>query len=187
MATQTPATSKPIILAVGGGIAAYKAAVLASRLVQGGFTVRPVMSQAAHEFIGAATLSALCNHPAASSMFEMGRYPLGPHIELAAGAKLMIVAPATADLLCKLAIGAADSLIAALYLQVDCPVLLAPAMSNLMWAKASVQRNVAQLKADGVHFIGPEEGWLSCRQGGAGRMAEPEAILTAAQERLSSG
>ena len=96
----------------------------------------------------------------------------------------MIVAPATANLIGKFANGIADDLISTLYLQCDCQMLLAPAMSELMWSKPSVQRNVQQLRADGCQLIGPEEGWLSCRSRGAGRMSEPEDILEKARDIL---
>lgn len=177
---------KRVILAVGGGIAAYKAAFLASRLAQRGGVVLPVMSPAAEQFIGSATLAALCGRPVATAMFEPNRFPLGAHIELAEQADLMIVAPATADLMAKFSLGIADSLISTLYLQRECPVLIAPAMSTAMWSKAAVQRNAATLAQDGIHFVGPETGWLSCRRQGAGRMAEPESILAASEKLLAA-
>lgn len=178
---------KRVLVAVGGGIAAYKSATLVSRLVQQGHSVQVVLSPAGEKFIGRSTFAALTSQPIAGDTFAQDQWPLGPHIELAKDLDLMIVAPATADLLAKLALGIADALIPTLYLQVACPVLLAPAMSNVMWEKPSVQRNVSQLQADGVHFIGPEIGWLSCRQQGAGRMTEPEVIADSAQEILASG
>lgn len=176
--------SKRILLGIGGGIAAYKAATIVSRLAQQGHQVQVAMSPAATAFIGPATLSALSGRPVATEMFAPQQWPLGPHIELAANIDLMVVAPATADLMARFALGLADNVIAALYLQRDCPVLLAPAMSASMWSKPSVQRNLAQLRSDGVEMIGPDEGWLSCRDLGAGRMAEPEAILQAIEERF---
>ncbi len=178
--------TKPIIvLAVGGGIAAYKSAILCSRLAQAGCDVRVAMTQAATEFIGVATLSALSGHPVALSSFEPQTWPLGPHIECLRGASLMVVAPATANLLAQFATGAASDLVSTMYLQAECPVLLAPAMSNVMWSKASVQRNVKQLQADGCHFVGPDEGWLSCRQSGAGRMSEPDEIVKAIERLIT--
>ena len=177
---------KRVLVAVGGGIAAYKAATLVSRLAQHQHHVQVVLSSAGEKFIGKATLAALSARPVATDIFEQQQWPLGPHIELAVDLDLMIVAPATADLMAKFAHGMADSLISTLYLQVACPVLVAPAMSNVMWEKPSVQRNVEQLKADGVHLIGPEVGWLSCRQQGAGRMSEPESILEAAEKLLAA-
>ena len=120
----------------------------------------------------------------ATDSFDSAAWPLGPHIELADGADLMVVAPATANLLSQFASGLASDLVSTLYLQVACPVLVAPAMSNIMWSKASVQRNVEQLRSDGCQFVGPEAGWLSCRQSGEGRMSEPEAILAAIERCL---
>ncbi len=172
-----------ILLAIGGGIAAYKSAILCSRLAQAGHEVRVVMTRAATEFIGPPTLAALSSRPVAIESFDL-HFPLGPHIELADGIDLMIVAPATANLLSKFATGLADDLVSTLYLQVVCPVLLAPAMSDPMWKKASVKRNVDTLHHDGCHVVGPESGWLSCRTLGEGRMSEPETILAAAESIL---
>jgi len=111
-----------------------------------------------------------------TDLFDKG-YPLGPHIELSARASLYCVAPATANFLAKAAAGLADDLLSTLYLSFSGPVLVAPAMNCEMWEKPAVQRNVVRLREDGVHFVGPESGWLSCRQQGAGRMAEPAAVL----------
>ena len=175
---------KVVVLGVGGGIAAYKAATLCSRLAQAGHEVRVAMTPAAMQFVGKATCSALSGRPVATDSFEPSLWPLGPHIELVDGADLFVVAPATANLLAQFAGGLANDLLSTLYLQAACPVLLAPAMSNLMWSKPSVQRNVKQLREDGCQFVGPEAGWLSCRQSGEGRMSEPETILHSVQECL---
>lgn len=172
-----PPPAAKVVLAVGGGIAAYKSAIIASRLAQAGHAVWPVMTPAATKFLGPATLAALCGRPVCTQIFQSEQFPLGAHITVADDADLLVVAPATADLLHSFAAGAADSLLTTLYLQVQCPVLLAPAMSAAMWAKPAVQRNVQTLRDDGVHMVGPETGWLSCRQKGEGRMAEPETIL----------
>ncbi|QDS95187.1 Phosphopantothenoylcysteine decarboxylase [Roseimaritima multifibrata] len=173
-----------VVVAIGAGIAAYKSATLVSRLVQQDFAVRVVMTSGAQEFIGQATLAALSGHPVASDRFDPAHHPLGTHIEWTKDADLLIVAPATADLLGKFANGIADTLLTTMWLQAECPLLLAPAMSNVMWEKPSVQRNVAQLREDGIQMIGPDHGWLSCRRKGPGRMAEPEAILEAAKKLL---
>jgi phosphopantothenoylcysteine decarboxylase/phosphopantothenate--cysteine ligase len=172
-----------IVLAVTGGIAAYKSATISSRLVQSGHTVTAVMTDAATAFVGEATFAALTGRPVARQVFDSA-YPLGAHIELAQRSQLLVVAPATADFLAKAAQGLADDLLSTLYLCFTGPVLVAPAMNNEMWSKPAVQRNVQQLRTDGVHFVDPEEGWLSCRQVGAGRMAEPEKILAAIAELL---
>lgn len=174
-----------VILAVGGGVAAYKSAALCSKLAQAGHHVRVAMTSAAMEFVGAATFSALSGHSVATGVFDSGKWPLGPHIELAAGADLMIVAPATANLIGQFAGGLAGDLVSTLYLQVECPVLIAPAMSASMWSKPAVRRNIETLTDDGCHLIGPDAGWLSCRKRGEGRMSEPEAILQAALTLLA--
>jgi len=175
---------KVVVLGVGGGIAAYKAATLCSRLAQAGHEVRVVMTAAALQFVGKATFSALSARPVATDSFEPSTWPLGPHIELVDGADLVVVAPATANILAQFAGGLANDLLSTLYLQASCPVLLAPAMSNQMWSKTAVQRNVARLREDGCQLVGPESGWLSCRQKGEGRMSEPETILVAIQQSL---
>ena len=164
-----------ILLGVTGGIAAYKSAMLASQLAQNGFQVQVVMTRAAHRFIGAATLTALTGRPVCDDMFDP-RFPLGAHIELARSSKLLCVAPATADFLRRAAHGAGDDVLSATYLCFDGPVIVAPAMNCEMWEKRSVQRNVETLANDGVHQVGPDEGWLSCRVSGVGRMASPEQI-----------
>jgi phosphopantothenoylcysteine decarboxylase/phosphopantothenate--cysteine ligase len=176
---------RAILLAVGGGIAAYKSAILCSRLAQAGHDVRTAMTKSAAQFIGAATLSALSGRSVASGMFDAS-YPLGAHIEVARELDLMIVAPTTANLLAKFANGTADDLVSTLYLQVECPVLLAPAMSATMWSKPAVKRNLDVLRDDGCQIVGPETGWLSCRVSGDGRMSEPETILQAADVLLAS-
>ena len=168
-----------IIVGVTGGIAAYKTAALVSQLVQSGAGVTVVMTAAAERFIGAATFAALTGRPVASEIFDENQFPLGAHIALAERAELLVVAPASAAFLAKAAQGLADDLLSTLYLAFSGKVLMAPAMNTAMWEKASVQRNIAQLRTDGVKFVDPTSGWLSCRQVGAGRMAEPEAILQA--------
>ncbi len=168
---------RELIVGVTGGVAAYKTACLVSALVQQAAHVTVVMTAAAREFVGPATFSALTGRPVAVASFEADRYPLGPHIELARRASLLCVAPATADFLGKTAHGIADDLLTTLYLSFTGPVVMAPAMNCEMWEKPSVQRNVARLVEDGVHIVGPGEGWLSCRTQGAGRMAEPAEIL----------
>ena len=175
---------RAILLAVGGGVAAYKSAYLCSRLVQAGHDVRTAMTRSATQFLGPATLAALSGKPVATGVFDSDTHPLGPHIELAQDLDLIIVAPTTANLMAKFANGIADDLISTVYLQATCPVFLAPAMSTAMWEKPSVQRNVAQLQADGCQLIGPEAGWLSCRQKGSGRMSEPDQIIDAINEEL---
>lgn len=176
---------REIIVGVSGGIAAYKAAALTSLLVQQGAGVTAVLTRNARRFVGPATFAALTGRPVATRSFDPGVHPLGAHIELAGRADLVVVAPASADLLAKVAGGAADDLLTTLLLCAQCPVVMAPAMNSAMWAKPSVQRNVRQVADDGALIIEPGTGWLSCRQQGTGRMAEPEEIAGAIQELLA--
>jgi phosphopantothenoylcysteine decarboxylase/phosphopantothenate--cysteine ligase len=177
---------REIVVGVSGGIAAYKTAAVVSQLVQSGAGVSVVMTAAAERFIGVATFAALTGRPVAREIFDESHFPLGAHIMLAEKADLLVVAPASADFLAKAAHGAADDLLTTLYLAFSGKVLVAPAMNTAMWEKAAVQRNIAQLRADGVHFVDPTSGWLSCRQTGKGRMAEPDAILIAIRGLLET-
>ena len=170
---------REILLGVSGGIAAYKAADLCSKLVQAGAGVSVVMTEAAGQFIGATTFEALTGRPVYASSFKPTEHFRGEHIGLAERAELFVVAPATANFLAQSAQGFAGDLLSTLVLTATCPLLLAPAMNCDMWAKKSVQRNVSLLRADGVRFVDPGSGWLSCGQIGAGRMAEPTEILAA--------
>lgn len=167
---------REILVGVTGGIAAYKSAALVSDLVQSGHGVRVVMTRCAAKFIGAATFRALTGRPVATRSFESDSHPLGPHIELARQAELLCIAPATANFLANAAHGIADDLLSTLLLSFTGPVLIAPAMNKEMWDKPAVQRNVNQLREDGLHIVGPAEGWQSCRERGVGRMAEPAEI-----------
>jgi phosphopantothenoylcysteine synthetase/decarboxylase len=174
-----------IVVGVTGGIAAYKTAALVSKLVQDGDGVSVVMTEAAERFIGAATFAALTGRPVARNIFDEAQFPLGAHITLAERASLLVVAPASADFLAKAAHGLAEDLLATFYLAFKGRVLMAPAMNTAMWEQPAVQRNIAQLRADGVEFVEPTSGWLSCRQVGAGRMAEPETILATMRDVLA--
>lgn len=176
-------SSRRIVGAIGGGIAAYKTATLVSRLVQAQHHVDVVLSHGASHFVGSATFAALCGRPPTSDSYDP-RFPLGPHIELAEGADLFVIAPATARILASCGLGLADDLISTLYLACQCPVVMAPAMSAPMWDQPSVQRNVKMLRDDGVELVGPNSGWLSCRKQGMGRMAEPEEIIAAMAGKL---
>lgn len=177
---------REIVVGVSGGIAAFKTAQIVSQLVQSGINVTVVMTSAAQRFVGAATFAALTRRPVATDLFDERQFPLGAHIELARSASLLVVAPATADFLGKAAHGLADDLLSTLYLAFTGPVLAAPAMNSEMWSKAAVQRNVRQLRDDGVRMIDPEEGWLSCRTQGMGRMANPDRIIAAVVETLNA-
>ena len=167
---------RELLIGVTGGIAAYKTAALVSQLVQAGAGVTVVMTRSATRLVGPKTFEALTGRPVGLRVFGPGGHP---HIELAEKAELFCVAPATANILAKAACGLADDLVSTILLSFDGPVLMAPAMNCLMWAKPAVQRNVAQLRADGVTLVDPEEGYLSCGMRGPGRMAEPEKIFRA--------
>lgn len=168
-----------------GGVAAYKSADLASKMMQAGAAVSVVMTRAAEKFIGATTFEALTGRPVHQEIFEPREHFQGEHIGLARRADLMIVAPATANYLAKVAHGFADDLLSTLALTMTGPVLLAPAMNTEMWNKPAVQRNIARLREDGLHFVEPGSGWLSCGQVGPGRMAEPLDIFARAAELLA--
>lgn len=178
--------NREILLGLSGGIACYKAADLASKLVQAGARVTVVMTESAERFIGPTTFEALTNRPVYRHLFMPQEHFQGEHIGLARRAELLVVAPATANYLAKTAQGLADDLLSTLALTITCPLLLAPAMNTEMWNKPAVQRNVQQLLADGVQIVQPESGWLSCGQVGAGRMSEPAMILSRIEELLAS-
>lgn len=179
--------SREILLGVSGGVAAYKAADLCSRLVQRGAKVTVIMSESAHQFIGATTFEALTGRPVYSHAFEAKEHFQGEHIGLARRAELTVIAPATAQTIARLAHGMADDLLSTTVLVTTAPVIVAPAMNCDMWAKPAVQRNVKLLVDDGCVLVGPEEGWLSCGQTGSGRMADPGNILAVIESTLRVG
>lgn len=176
---------RELVIGVSGGIAAYKTAALVSQLVQAGAGVSVVMTRTACEFVGPTTFEALTGRGVHVAAFRDPHFPLGAHIGLAERGELLCVAPATADFLGKAALGLADDLLSTLVLSFEGPLLMAPAMNSAMWEKPAVQRNVEQLRRDGVTLVPPGEGWLSCRRRGPGRMAEPEAIYAAIQGALA--
>jgi len=174
---------RKLLIGVTGGIAAYKTASLVSRLVQAGAEVSVVMTRSATRLVTPKTFEALTGRPVGTRVFGFGAHP---HVELAEAAELVCVAPATANILAKVAGGLADDLLSTLLLSFEGPLVMAPAMNNRMWEKPAVQRNVAQLRADGVVLIDPEEGYLSCGTYGVGRMAEPEKIFQVIAEQLKA-
>ena len=178
---------KRILLIIGGGIAAYKALDLIRRLREVGATVTPVMTRAAAEFVTPLSVAALAGEKVYSDLFDLTDEAEMGHIQLSRVADLIVVAPATADLMAKMATGRADDLASTLLLATDTPVVLAPAMNVRMWGHAATQRNLAQLRRDGVMFVGPTAGDMACGEFGLGRMAEPMEILAAVQAALSSG
>ena len=170
---------KRVLLIVGGGIAAYKALELTRLLRKTGVGVRPILTAAGAQFVTPLSLSALAEDKVYFELFSLTDEAEMGHIELSRSADLVVVAPATADLMAKAANGLAGDLASTTLLATDKPVLMAPAMNVRMWEHPATQRNLAQLKADGVRFVGPDEGAMACGEYGPGRMAEPAAILDA--------
>jgi phosphopantothenoylcysteine decarboxylase/phosphopantothenate--cysteine ligase len=166
-----------IVLGVTGGVAAFKAAYLARRLVEAGATVRVVMTRSALEFLGPQTMAAITGTPPFTELF--GPDTVSPHTELAAWADAVVVAPATAATLARMASGESDDLLVATILAFEGPVVVAPAMHTEMWEHPATRRNVSVLAGDGVRLVGPVSGALAGGDEGAGRMAEPEDILAA--------
>ena len=180
-----PLTNYELLVGVCGGIAAYKTAELVSRCVQHGAGVTVVMTRHARKFVGVATFRALTGRPVLTSMWHGPDPHAMEHLRPAERADLFVVAPATANIIGKLAGGIADDLLSTLLLAADSPVLMAPAMNTRMWEHAAVQRNVAILKEMGTQFVGPDDGWLACGVTGPGRMSAPDAILAAATDLLA--
>ncbi len=166
-----------VLLIVGGGIAAYKALELIRLLKKGGHEVAPVLTKGGEHFVTAMSLGTLAESPVYSSLWELKDEVEIGHIQLSRAADVVLVCPATADLLAKMAAGIADDLATTLLLATDKPVVVAPAMNVRMWSHAATKRNIAQLKADGVRVIAPTEGEMACGEFGPGRLPEPEAIL----------
>jgi phosphopantothenoylcysteine decarboxylase/phosphopantothenate--cysteine ligase len=166
-----------VLLIVGGGIAAYKAAELIRLLKKAGHSVTPVLTRGGEHFVTPMTLGALAQSPVYTSLWELKDEVEMGHIELSRAADFLLVCPATADLLAKMAGGIADDLATTLLLATDKPVVVAPAMNVRMWLHPATQRNVAQLKADGVRVIDPDEGEMACGEFGPGRLPEPAAII----------
>ncbi len=181
-------SGRRILIVIGGGIAAYKVLELIRRLKEAGASVRAVMSRSAHHFVTPLSVSAITGERVFENLFDLDEEHEIGHIRLAREADLLVIAPATADLLARIAHGLADDLATAVLLATDRPVLVAPAMNPKMWAHPATQRNVAQLIADGVHFVGPEEGEMAeSGEAGIGRLAEPAAILSAIGAHFASG
>jgi phosphopantothenoylcysteine decarboxylase len=177
-------TGYEVLVCVCGGIAAYKTAVLVSQLVQQDCGVTVAMTRAARRFVGPVSFQALTGRPVFTSLWNAGPQADIQHLRLSETADLLVDAPATANILGKLAGGIADDLVSTLLLGADCPVLMAPAMNARMWQHPAVQRNVAALREAGVLLVGPESGWQACRAVGPGRMSEPETLLAAIREQL---
>jgi phosphopantothenoylcysteine decarboxylase/phosphopantothenate--cysteine ligase len=177
--TSSPGAPNGVLLIVGGGIAAYKALELVRLLRKAGIGVRCILTRAGAEFVTPLSLSALSENKVHADLFSLTDEAEMGHIELSRAADLVVVVPATADLMAKAANGLADDLASTTLLATDKKVLMAPAMNVRMWLHPATQRNVSTLKADGVLFVGPNEGAMACGEFGPGRMAEPEAIFAA--------
>jgi len=170
---------KHILLIITGGIAAYKALELIRLIQKQGGSVQPILTRAATEFVTPLSASTLSGHAALTALFDLTREAEIGHIELSRSADLIVVAPASADFLAKMAQGRADDLASTTILATDTDILVAPAMNVRMWEARATQRNLNTLRADGVHFVGPDEGEMACGEFGPGRMAEPAAIVSA--------
>ena len=180
-----------IVLGVTGGIAAYKAAELTRLLVKSGTIVDVVMTDAATRFVSAMTFQALSGRPVITDLWDTGAANAMGHIDVSRGAAAILVAPASADFLAKLVHGRADDLLSTLCLARECPLFVAPAMNRQMWAHPATKRNIAQLRADGVAILGPDNGELACKENGDGRMLEAAELLAAmvalAQAKVLAG
>ena len=178
---------KRVLLIIGGGIAAYKSLLLIRLLRGAGVAVTPVLTAAGAQFVTPLSVSALAGEKVYTNLFDLTDEAEMGHIQLSRVADLIVVAPATADLMAKMAGGRADDLASTLLLATDTPVLVAPAMNVRMWDHPATQRNLAQLRTDGVRFVGPDEGEMACGEFGPGRLAEPEAIFASISAALAPG
>ncbi|MEM7742872.1 MAG: bifunctional phosphopantothenoylcysteine decarboxylase/phosphopantothenate--cysteine ligase CoaBC [Pseudomonadota bacterium] len=179
--------AKRILLIIGGGIAAYKSLELIRLITKAGGAVTPVLTRAGSEFVTPLSVAGLAGEQAHTELFDLTQEAQMGHIQLSRVADLVVVAPATADLMSKMAQGSADDLASTLLLATDTPVLVAPAMNVRMWDHPATQRNLATLRSDGVSVVGPNEGDMACGEHGPGRMAEPLEILAAIEARLGVG
>ena len=166
-----------VLVGVCGGIAAYKVCEVVSTLVQHGVGVTVAMTKAARKFVGPVTFQALTGRRVFTSLWQAGEAADVRHIALSDAADLVLIAPATANIIAKMAAGIADDLVSTLVVSAASPVVLAPAMNERMWANPIVQRNITALTEHGCRFIGPTEGWLACGRVGPGRMVEPPEIV----------
>ncbi|MCL7464455.1 bifunctional phosphopantothenoylcysteine decarboxylase/phosphopantothenate--cysteine ligase CoaBC [Phaeovulum sp. NW3] len=178
---------KKILLIIGGGIAAYKVLDLIRRLRDAGAGVVPVLTRAAEEFVTPLSVSALAGEKVHRDLFDLTSEAEMGHIQLSRSADLVVVAPATADLMGKMAAGLANDLASTLLMATDKPVLLAPAMNVRMWTHPATRRNLATLQGDGIRIVGPDDGAMACGEFGPGRMAEPDAIRAAIGAALGDG
>lgn len=184
-ATQ-PLQGREIVVGVCGGIACYKVAEVVSKLVQSGAGVTVCMTESAQKFVGALTFEALSGRKVRSSTFELVNTSDPQHIAMTERADLMLIAPATGNMLAKAAHGICDDLVSLMINAAACPVVFAPAMNNRMWENPVTQENIAKLVKHGYRMIGPESGWLACRNVGMGRMSEAATIVAEVTSLLSA-
>ena len=177
-------SGKTVLLIIGGGIAAYKSLELIRLLKKQGVGVRSIMTRAAHEFVTPLSVASFTGEKVHTELFDLTDEVEMGHIEFSRAADLLVVVPATADLMAKMAHGHANDLASTTLLATDKPVLIAPAMNVRMWNHAATQRNLAQLKSDGVLVVGPNDGEMACGEYGPGRMAEPTEIVAAIEAAL---
>lgn len=182
----SPLAGKVIVLGVSGSIAAYKAADLVSQLRKLDSEVHPVLTAGGAKFITPLTLQTLARRPVAEDLWDEGQGWQPGHVELADKADLLLVAPATADVIAQFAHGLAPDFLGSLHLVARCPILMAPAMNGKMWQHPATVANVDTLKARGVTFVGPEEGMLACGYEGIGRMWPVEGIIAQAETILNT-
>jgi phosphopantothenoylcysteine decarboxylase/phosphopantothenate--cysteine ligase len=173
----TDSAKKRLVLGVTGGVAAYKAAELTRLLVKNGIEVQVIMTEAARRFVAPATFQALSGKPVLTDLWDGQAAGGMAHIDVTRNADAVLIAPASADFLAKLAHGAADDLLSAACLARACPLLVAPAMNREMWDNPATQRNITQLKRDDITILGPASGLQACGETGMGRMVEPETLL----------
>jgi len=180
-----PLAGREIVVAVCGGIAAYKVADVVSKMVQSGAGVTVCMTAEAQQFITPLTFEALSGRPVRTGIFELVETSDPQHIGLTERADIMLVAPATGNLIAKVAHGLCDDLVSLMISAAACPVVFAPAMNNRMWDHPVARENVAKLDGLGYRFIGPESGWLACRNVGSGRLSEPATIAAEVVKMLT--
>lgn len=180
-----PLAGREIVVAVCGGIAAYKVADVVSKLVQAGAGVTVCMTAEAQQFIAPLTFEALSGRPVRTDTFNLVETSDPQHIGLTERADLMLVAPATANIIAKVAHGLCDDLVSLMISAAACPVVFAPAMNNRMWDHPVAKENVAKLDSIGYRFVGPESGWLACRNVGSGRLSDPVTIVAEVTKMLT--
>ena len=183
---ETDLAGYEVLACVCGGIAAYKVCEVVSKLVQRGAGVTVAMTRSSKKFVGPTTFQALTGRRVLTNLWSAADPDDVQHIALTAAADLMLIAPATANIIGKIAAGIADDVVTTLVISAASPVVLAPAMNDRMWANPIVQQNVAALKQHGYSIVGPGEGWLACRSIGPGRMAEAAEILETIAAKLKS-